>query len=73
MQPLTYGIAKMTDSQIMTNDQGDYIGRRFKCRCNAWIESYQGSDIDCSSCGRLFNSVGQELNPQSQWSENNDY
>ena len=63
----------MADSQVITDDQGDYIGRRFKCRCRAWVESYMGYDTDCSSCGRLFNSAGQELKPQSQWSENNDY
>ena len=63
----------MADSQVITDDQGDYIGRRFKCRCNAWVESYMGYDTDCSSCGRLYNSSGQELKPQSQWSENNDY
>lgn len=57
----------MTDSQIVTDDQGNYIGRRFKCSCSAWLESYLGHDIGCDRCGRLFNSVGQELQNPANW------
>lgn len=63
----------MSNCQTVTDDDGNYIGQRFKCRCGSWLESYMGHDTDCSRCGRLFNSVGQELNHPNQWSENHDY
>lgn len=44
-----------------------------KCHCGKTLNMLNRDcfdTIECSSCRRLYNSSGQELNPRSQWEEN---
>ena len=54
----------------ITNDEGRYIGRSFKCthaQCGRTVEAYLGEDTECSRCGTEYNAFGQALAPRAQW------
>jgi hypothetical protein len=43
-------------------------------RCHCGAEHNLGRyDSACDNCGQLFNAVGQQLRPRSEWEESEDY
>lgn len=56
--------------EFLRDEDGMVMGRAWKCRCGAKVESYMAMDVDCDRCDRMFNGYGQELAPVIQWEEN---
>lgn len=55
------------------DDDGNRVGTYWACYCGFVVEAYGGHDVSCQECGKMYNAFGQELRPQSQWEENDDY
>ena len=62
----------MNQVKRFENESGRIYGTEFKCKCGCVVVSYL-ADTECDNCGRTYNSFGQELAPQSQWSEDGSY
>ncbi len=52
--------------QVREDDEGEYlhpIGRVWRCRCGAEVESHSGHDTYCDRCHTDYNAFGQQLAP----------
>lgn len=61
------------DMTLIEDQEGNYVGRAWSCGCGATVESYLGHDVECDSCGQLYNASGRALRHYSQWDERDDY
>jgi hypothetical protein len=53
------------------DENGKVISASALCRCGSLLDMLDFDSLDTieCTCGRLFNSSGQELRPRDQWEE----